>query len=214
MHFGKKQRYFLKKSTLKKAIIIALAAVVLLVGVIFFAENGFDPADYYPVVEILGESRVVVYRVQSLYAADEAQINDYIGTQVLPLYLPEGYSLQKAEYVTDNAEFGYTDSHEALRLRFAPTSKSEEGFTVYISRGKSLGLAFDDTAYASLEQNAELKHSAFATFGGKDLYVGKLAGSDTRFTSFDRDGRQWLVICNGMSKRELRLIVTSLFDAQ
>ena len=214
MRLGKNGNYVIKKRTFKIIIAVAVVAALAIFAVLWFRTHTLDPRDYYYTEYISGLSDIKVVTGTHTYTdldiSDPDAIADLFGYSPFPPYVPAGYSLTKAELITQDEGDG-RKFQPVIRLRYEDDENPKNFFLVIMSEGPGLTTESDYLTHNSVSTDPASSTGHFVTFADHDLCVYKFMGSKAYFSKFAFADRVWIVHFENLSKHDVRLIITSIF---
>jgi len=214
MRLGKSGSVIVKKHTIKIILAVSFVTLLAIFAALWLPNNSLDPRDYFYTDYIPGLSNVKVVTGVRTYTElnikDPDSITSRFGFSPFPLYVPEGFSLTKAELI-DQDEGDGKDYKAVIRLRYVDNENPENFFFIIMSEGVGLCTPSDYLTHNAVTADPASYNGRFSTFADRDLCIYKYMGAKAFFSKFEFEDRLWIVHFENLTKRDIRLIITSIF---
>lgn len=214
MRFGRSSNVIISKQTFKIILVVAIVALLAIFAAIWFSNHTLDPKDYFYTDLVRGITDIKVETGVRTYTPldmnDPDSITALFGFSPFPPYVPEGYALTKAELI-DQDEGDGRNFTSVIRLHYADAEDPENFFLVIMSEGTGLCTPSDYLTHNKYTADPASYSGHFVTFADHDLSIYKFMGADAYFSKFEFKDRIWTVHFENVSKRDIRLIITSIF---
>ena len=213
MRFGKNNSIIIKKHTFKIILAAAFVALLAIFAAFWFTNRSLDPRDYYytdytgGLINMKAETGIRTYTELIDEPDGIAAMFDF---SPFPPYVPEGFSLVKAELI-DQDEGDGRDFKAVIRLRYADDDNPEKFFLIIMSEGLGLCTQSDYLAHNKVGTDPASYNNHFSTFADRDLCIYKFMGAKAYFSKFEFKEREWIAHFENLTKRDIRLIITSIF---
>ncbi|MBQ3140411.1 MAG: hypothetical protein IJC25_00445 [Clostridia bacterium] len=188
------------------ALIIAVSVIVRTVPPVLW------PGSHYPVQKVIDMNVYVPYghTYEPLDPNDAAQL-EVLGVSPVPGYVPEGYRLKTAELITDENAHAFVDAR-AVKLTYSDTKNRKKQFYLTVSAEERFTTKFEQASLDTPMAFANQGETVWAVFGDTDVIVYHNKPLKQYFCRFQANGHEWLLCCTNMTKKEVRLIATSVLE--
>lgn len=212
MRIGKNKNIMIEKKQLIRILSLSLAGLFVLIFLIDGMISGFDPKDRYVVLrtDAITAAPVAGQKADFFSAAGEAPLAQN-GMAMYDGYIPKGCTLYRVEHIFTEDDGTAENGAFKFLYRHKDYKSNDRFFFVLASVGDKIKIETNGLNYESMLDPTYREYS-YATFGDFDLYVCKVSSADILFAKFRCGGREWIVHCENMNKRELRLIVSSILE--
>ncbi len=214
MRFGKSGSVIIDRRTVKILITAAIVILLALFAFFWFQDHTLDPRDHFytDLIDGLTDIKVVtgVRTYTGLDINDPGGITALYGYSPFPPYVPAGFELTKAELI-DQDEGDGRDFKSVIRLRYTDAENPDKFFLIIMSEGTGLCTQSDYLTHNEVSADPKGYSGRFLTFADHDLCIYKFMGPKAYFSKFEFAGRIWTVHFENVTKRDIRLIITSIF---
>ncbi|HOP11210.1 MAG TPA: hypothetical protein PK629_06950 [Oscillospiraceae bacterium] len=204
----------MNKRTFKLVITISIVVLIAIFTALWFKDHTLDPRDYFYTDYVQGLTDYKVITGTHTYTAlninDPESITALFDYPPFPPYVPEGYSLVKAELI-DQDEGDGRNFKAVIRLRYEDDQNPDDFFLVIMAEGTGLITESDYRTHNTYSADPASYSGHFLTFADHDLCIYKFMGSQAYFSKFEFADRIWTVHFENVSKHNIRLIITSIF---
>ncbi|HNX14536.1 MAG TPA: hypothetical protein PK854_07850 [Oscillospiraceae bacterium] len=213
MRFGKGGSFIISKRSLKIIIGAAIVVVLAIAAALWFTNHSLDPRDYFytdfatGITDIRVETGIRTYTVLDTDNPDS--ITALFGYSPFPPYIPKNFSLTKAELISQDENDG-RKFKDVIRLRYEDTEDPKKFFLIIMTDGLGLYAKSDYLTHNEITDDPASINGNFVTFADFDLCIYKFMGADAYFSKFQFADRDWIVHFENLTKRDIRLIITSI----
>jgi len=213
MRLGKSGSVIVNRRTFKRIVIIAVILLLAVFAALWFKDHTLDSRDYFytDYVHGLTDFKELGTRTYTpLDINDPDSITALFEYSPFPPYVPEGYSLVKAELISQDEGDG-RNFKPVIRLRYEDDQDPENFFLVIMAKGTGLITESDYRTHNLYSTDPASYSGHFLTFADHDLCVYNFMGSHAYFSKFKFADRIWIVHFENVTKHDIRLIITSIF---
>ncbi len=213
MRLGKGGSVIISKRSLRIIIAIVIVAVLAVTAWLWFKNHTLDPRDYYYTEYATGINNIKVETGIRSYTdldiGNPDNITSLFAYSPFPPYVPEGFSLTKAELISQDEGDG-RKFKDVIRLRYEHAENPNNFFLVIMTEGLGLYAESDYQSHNQITDDPASYNGNFVTFADQDLCIYKFMGANAYFSKFKFADRDWIVHFENLTKRDIRLIITSI----